>query len=87
MPGVGVLARSLRTNVFHSARKGLGNAVTMTVSSMSEMIPKLASGSMTWILVSAVAAEGLRRTTVCHPGVKVDSRTTSTSPPVSACTV
>ena len=40
MPGVGMRACSSSTNVFQNASNGRGSAVTMTVSSTSEMMPK-----------------------------------------------
>ena len=40
MPGTGRRACSSSTNVFHAANSGRGSAVTMTVSSTSETMPK-----------------------------------------------
>ena len=45
MPGVGTRACSSSTNVFQAARSGRGSAVTITVSSTSEMMPNVAFGS------------------------------------------
>ena len=44
MPGVGMRACSSSTKVFQNATNGRGSAVTMTVSSTSEMMPKSTSG-------------------------------------------
>jgi hypothetical protein len=56
------------TNVFHAASSGRGSAVTMTVSSMSEMSPNFMPGSTTRIGASTGSAPSVLSRTQLQPG-------------------
>ncbi len=68
MPGTAMRACSSRTNVFHAASSGRGSAVTITVSSMSEIRPNFTAGSITRIGASTGAAPSQCRRTLAQPG-------------------
>ena len=83
MPGTERRACSSSTKVFHAARNGRGNAVTMTVSSMSETIPNRTLASTTKIgAVTAVPPSTTRRIS-CQPEDRPTSTRTSITPPRS----
>ena len=86
MPGTAVRACSSSTNVFHAASSGRGSAVTMTVSSMSERMPKRTAGSRMRTSASTGSASATLRRTQPQPGVKSASITVSTKPLRSAVT-
>ena len=68
MPGTARRVPSWRKKVFHAAIIGRGIVVVMIVSSMSETIPKVSSGSTmkTAAVVSAARGEEMCRS--CQPG-------------------
>ena len=86
IPGTGRRAFSSRTKEFHAARKGRGSAVTMIVSSTSQMMPISAAGSTIHTAAVTAGLSPLWRVTVCHPGLKVTGSTWSITPPRSVWT-
>ena len=87
MPGVVARACSLTTKVCQAASSGRGRAVTITVSSMSDTIPKRSSGSTTKHVRRGDVEPSELSPIWCQPGDRSTSTLTSMMPLESACTV
>ncbi|SIJ39493.1 Uncharacterised protein [Mycobacteroides abscessus subsp. abscessus] len=87
MPATGERACSLRTKVFQAARNGLGSEVTMTVSSMSEMIPNAESSPMIRTAAESTSEPSVHSSISVSPGVKWPGMTVSMIPPRSEVTM